>query len=156
MDRRYKPLAPAETLAARRALTEELAAEPATPIPVVVRKIRTALRLTIAEYAKLCGVSARALADIERDVTSPTLVTVEKLLRPMGLRAGAVSVTGSAAARVQPSTLPAPQERSRINVEEPWEVNYWCQELGVSEAELRAAVKAAGTPVAAVRRQLGK
>jgi len=156
MDRRYKPLAPAETLAARRALTEELAAEPATPIPVVVRKIRTALRLTIAEYAKLCGVSARALADIERDVTSPTLVTVEKLLRPMGLRAGAVSVTGSAAARVQPSTLPAPQERSRINVEEPWEVNYWCKELGVSEAELRAAVKAAGTPVAAVRRQLGK
>jgi transcriptional regulator with XRE-family HTH domain len=57
----------------------------------VVKKIRTTLRFTIAEYARLCGVSARTLADIERGETSPTLVTAEKLLKPMGLRVGAVS-----------------------------------------------------------------
>lgn len=85
MDKRFKPLTPAEALEARRSLTAELAADPGMPIPVVVRKIRTALRLTIVEYAKLCGVSARTLQDIERDESSPTLATAEKLLRPMGM-----------------------------------------------------------------------
>jgi len=91
MDKRFKPLTPAEELHARRALTDELAADPGMPIPAVVRKIRTALRLTIAEYAKLCGVSARTLQDIEREESSPTLLTAEKLLRPMGLVPGAVA-----------------------------------------------------------------
>lgn len=90
MDKRFSPLSPAEALQARRALTDELAAEPAMPIPVVIRKIRTSLRFTIAEYAKLCGVSARTLQDIEREVSSPSLTTVEKLLRPMGMVISAV------------------------------------------------------------------
>lgn len=85
MDKRFKPLSPGEELQARRALADELAADPAMPIPAVVRKIRTSLRLTIAEYAKLCGVSARALQDVERGESSPTLATAEKLLRPMGM-----------------------------------------------------------------------
>jgi len=91
MDKRFKPLTPAEELQARRSLAEELEASPDMSIPVAVKKIRTALRLTIAEYARLCGVSARALADIERGEASPTLATVEKLLKPMGLRVGVVS-----------------------------------------------------------------
>jgi DNA-binding XRE family transcriptional regulator len=90
MDKRFKPLSPAEELQARRALADELAADPGIPIPAVIRKIRTTLRLTIAEYAKLCGVSARTLQDIEREESSPTLATAEKLLRPMGLTLGAV------------------------------------------------------------------
>lgn len=90
MDKRFKPLTPAEALEARRTLADELAAEPSLPIPAVVRKIRTALRLTIAEYAKLCGVSARTLQDIEREESSPTLATAEKLLRPMGMVVSAV------------------------------------------------------------------
>ena len=48
------------------------------------------------------------------------------------------------------------QDRNRINVNEPWEVRHWTQELGVSEAELREAVAAAGVSVSAVRRHLGK
>jgi len=47
--------------------------------------VRQALRLTIKDYATLCGVSARALQDIERQQASPTLVTIEKLLKPMAL-----------------------------------------------------------------------
>jgi DNA-binding XRE family transcriptional regulator len=90
MDKRFKPLSPAEELQARRALADELAADPGIPIPAVIRKIRTTLRLTIAEYAKLCGVSARTLQDIEREESSPTLATAEKLLRPMGLTLSAV------------------------------------------------------------------
>ena len=90
MDKRFKPLTPAEALEARRTLANELAADPSLPIPAVVRKIRTSLRLTIAEYAKLCGVSARTLQDIEREESSPTLATAEKLLRPMGMVVSAV------------------------------------------------------------------
>lgn len=48
------------------------------------------------------------------------------------------------------------QDRSRINVNEPWELRYWTKELGLSEDELREAVKAAGTSVSAVRQHLGK
>jgi XRE family transcriptional regulator, regulator of sulfur utilization len=90
MDKRFKPLSPAEELQARRALADELAADPAIPIPAVVKKIRTTLRLTISEYASLCGVSARTLQDVEREESSPTLATVEKLLRPMGMVLSAV------------------------------------------------------------------
>lgn len=90
MDKRFNPLSPAEELQARRALVDELAADPTIPIPAVIRKIRTSLRLTLAEYAKLCGVSARTLQDVEREESSPTLATAEKLLRPMGMVLGAV------------------------------------------------------------------
>lgn len=49
-----------------------------------------------------------------------------------------------------------PADRSRINVHEKWEVEWWCKELGVSEAELQAAVQKAGVMAADVRKQLGK
>lgn len=91
MDKRFKPLTTIEELDVRRALLDDIDANPGRPIPEVIRLIRTTLRLTIAEYAKLCGVSARGLQDIERGIKSPTLDTVAKLLRPMGLRAGVVT-----------------------------------------------------------------
>jgi DNA-binding transcriptional regulator YiaG len=90
MDKRYTVLSPTEQNLLRRELMERLAASPDTPIPQVIREIRKTLRFTIPEYAKICNVSPRTLQDIEREVSSPTLDTVEKLLRPMGLRAGAV------------------------------------------------------------------
>ena len=49
-----------------------------------------------------------------------------------------------------------PQDRSRINVNERWEVDYWCKELGVSQQELEQAVKSVGPSVSAVRQRLGK
>jgi len=96
MDKRFKPLSPQELLAVRRELTSQLTESPDLPIPIVIRKIRTALRYTIAEYATICGVSARTLAEIERGNNSPTLATVEKLLKPMGMAPGAVSTSASA------------------------------------------------------------
>lgn len=47
-------------------------------------------------------------------------------------------------------------DRDRINVNEDYELQYWTQTLGVSEDELRAAVKAVGPTAAAVRDHLGK
>lgn len=49
-----------------------------------------------------------------------------------------------------------PQDRSRINVNEPWEVRYWCSEFGCTEAQLRAAVQAVGVSAEAVRRRFRK
>ena len=49
-----------------------------------------------------------------------------------------------------------PQDRSRINVNEEWEVKYWCERLGVTPARLRSAVKKAGPMAKDVRRELKK
>lgn len=97
MDKRYKALSPAEAIDARRTLANELAADPTLPIPQVIKKIRNTLRLTIAEYARICGVSARTLQDIERGESSPTLATAEKLLKPMGMVVSAVTKPHTAA-----------------------------------------------------------
>nr|WP_315249388.1 helix-turn-helix transcriptional regulator [uncultured Duganella sp.] len=90
MDKRYSTLSPAEQNQLRHDLLTRLAAAADMPIPDVIREIRKTLRLTIPEYAKICDVSPRTLQDIERGVSSPTLYTVDKLLKPMGMRAGAV------------------------------------------------------------------
>jgi hypothetical protein len=47
-----------------------------------------------------------------------------------------------------------PQDRSRINLHEKWEVQYWTKELGVTQEELERAVKQAGNSVDAVRQHL--
>ncbi len=49
-----------------------------------------------------------------------------------------------------------PQDRSRVNINEPWELQYWSKKFGVSEAQLKEAVKAAGASADAVSKHLGK
>lgn len=91
MDKRFKPISTSEEFDIRRALLDDIEAHPGRPVPEVIRLVRTTLRFTMAEYAKWCGVSARGLQDIERGIKSPTLDTVAKLLRPLGLRVGVVT-----------------------------------------------------------------
>jgi len=47
-------------------------------------------------------------------------------------------------------------DRLRINVNEPHEVRYWTQELGLTEDQLRQAVQAVGVMAENVRIHLGK
>ena len=49
-----------------------------------------------------------------------------------------------------------PQDASRVNVHEDYEVAYWTKKWGVTKAALEAAVKKAGTSVTAVAKELGK
>lgn len=49
-----------------------------------------------------------------------------------------------------------PADRTRINVNEPWEVRYWTAELGCSEDALRAAVDAVGPMRDDVARHLAR
>jgi len=49
-----------------------------------------------------------------------------------------------------------PQDASRINIHEDYEVRYWTKALDVTKQELEAAVKKVGTSADAVREELGK
>jgi Protein of unknown function (DUF3606) len=45
-------------------------------------------------------------------------------------------------------------DRSKINMQEPYEVKYWTRQLGVSPAQLQKAVEKVGNSAAAVRKEL--
>ncbi len=47
-----------------------------------------------------------------------------------------------------------PADTARINVHETWAVAYWTQHFGVTEAQLRTAVKLVGAAAADVKRHL--
>ena len=47
-------------------------------------------------------------------------------------------------------------DRSRINLDEDYEVKYWTRHLGVSAEELKRLVDKVGNSAAAVRKELGK
>lgn len=49
-----------------------------------------------------------------------------------------------------------PQDRSRINIHEEWEVRYWTEALGVTKEKLTELVKEVGTSASAVRQRLSK
>lgn len=49
-----------------------------------------------------------------------------------------------------------PQDASKINVHEPWEVRYWTEKFGITAEKLEEAVKAVGPGVAKVTDYLGK
>ena len=53
-------------------------------------------------------------------------------------------------------TKRGPADRSRINLTEPYEVRYWCRELQVPPADLRAAVGRVGPMVDDVRAELAR
>ncbi|MGY4333362.1 3-oxoacyl-[acyl-carrier-protein] synthase III [Bradyrhizobium sp. LB1.3] len=46
------------------------------------------------------------------------------------------------------------RDRSKINMNEDFEVKYWTKELGVSRDELQKAVDKVGNSAAAVRKEL--
>jgi hypothetical protein len=47
-----------------------------------------------------------------------------------------------------------PQDRSRINLHEDWEVRYWTKALGVSRERLEQLVREHGNSAEAVRKAL--
>jgi len=53
-------------------------------------------------------------------------------------------------------TKKGPQDGSKINVHEAWELDYWCKKFGVTDQQLKDAVAAVGTSVQKVKEHLGK
>jgi hypothetical protein len=52
-------------------------------------------------------------------------------------------------------TKKIPQDSGKISLSEHWEVLYWTKTLGVSEKELREAVKRVGNSAERVKEDLG-
>ncbi|HKW28629.1 MAG TPA: DUF3606 domain-containing protein [Verrucomicrobiae bacterium] len=53
-------------------------------------------------------------------------------------------------------TKKGPQDASKINIHEPYEVEYWHKKFGVTPQELRDAVSKVGVSVDKVQKHLGK
>lgn len=49
-----------------------------------------------------------------------------------------------------------PQDATKVNVNESWELDYWSKKFGVTTEKLKEAVKAVGTSATAVQKYLGK
>lgn len=47
-----------------------------------------------------------------------------------------------------------PEDRTKINIHEAWEVEYWSKKFGVSAAKLKEAVQRVGVSVDKVREYL--
>jgi XRE family transcriptional regulator, regulator of sulfur utilization len=90
MQRVHRNLSRDEVEALRRELAD-LVPEARSNIAPLLRKMRLITRKSQSEYARLCGVAPRVLADIESGKGSPTVDTLEKLLRPFGYRVGVVA-----------------------------------------------------------------
>lgn len=88
MDKRYKPLSLSDQLRIRREVVEDILNNPQWPLLQVIKHLKTSLRLTTAELAKVTGISARTLQDIEQGRSQGTVQTMNKILGVMGLRLG--------------------------------------------------------------------
>jgi hypothetical protein len=53
-------------------------------------------------------------------------------------------------------TKRSPQDSSRVNIHEDYEVEYWTHKWSVTRAQLEAAVEKVGVSAAAVAKELGK
>lgn len=49
-----------------------------------------------------------------------------------------------------------PADPKRVNVNESWEVKWWCNHFKCTDAQLRDAVRVVGEMADDVRRQLGR
>ena len=81
-----------EAVEALRLRLNELVPVRGTTIRQAIRMMRLITRKSQTEYARMCGVAPRVVAAIEAGTGSPTVETLEKLLRPFGYRIGVVRV----------------------------------------------------------------
>ena len=91
MRRVHRNLSRAEIESLRLRLTELVPVRGGS-IRQVVRMMRLITRKSQSEYARMCAVAPRVLAAVEAGTGSPTVETLEKLLRPFGFRVGVVRV----------------------------------------------------------------
>lgn len=86
MDKRFNPIPIQEQVHLRKQAVDEVLAHPEWNLGEAARHLRTTMRLTIKEMAKVTDLSERTLRDIESGRSSGTIATAEKLLGLVGLR----------------------------------------------------------------------
>jgi len=92
MDKRFNPLSIAEQLELRQQAIEDVLSHPQWSLPQAVRHLRTTMRLTVAEMAKLTGVAQRTLQDIEQERSEGSVQTMNRILGVVGLKLGVARI----------------------------------------------------------------
>jgi len=90
MDKRYNALSLSEQLALRKQAVEDVLSHPEWSLAEAIRHLRTTMRLTTAELAKLAGVGFRTLQDIEGERSEGTVQTMNRIFGVVGLKLGVV------------------------------------------------------------------
>ena len=127
-----------EQSVARRQTLADILQHPEWGWVEVIKRIKTGLRLTTTDLARLAGLSMRTVQDIERGQSEGSVKTMNKLLGILGLRLGVVAVDAQA-------YLPLLQSISK-----PWAIT----ELPVPQQTPRALMKPAARPVRASKPEL--
>jgi DNA-binding XRE family transcriptional regulator len=89
MDKRLKPVDPAESLKERQALYAALR-DGSLSLPDAVKRLRRLSKLTQPEFAAHRGISVQALRQIESGRGNPTIETLNKIVEVFGLQVGFV------------------------------------------------------------------
>lgn len=92
MDKRRKPLTPPEQLLPREKMPAMVAEHPEWEVPRMLKEIRRALHLTVADMARVGRICEPALRNAEAGRGSPSLSSVAGLLRPLRLKLPVVPV----------------------------------------------------------------
>jgi transcriptional regulator with XRE-family HTH domain len=93
MKRVHRNLSRDEVEGLRERLSELVPMESAG-VAELLRMMRLIARKSQAEYARMCGGAPRVLTNIEGGIGSPTVETLEKLVRPFGFQVGVVMKGG--------------------------------------------------------------
>lgn len=84
---RHRPLSAEESIDARRALRER-AEQARLPWSQGVRALRKALGMTQAGFARAFKLTVRQVSELENGAANPTVQTLERLSKPLGLTVG--------------------------------------------------------------------
>ncbi len=90
MDKRRKKLSAEEQLDLRERMNALVEANPDWDVPRILREVRTSLHLTQRDMARVGKISEPTLRNIEARRHSPSIETVEAMLRPFGLKLAVV------------------------------------------------------------------
>lgn len=90
MDKRRKKLTAGEQLDLRERMTALLEEHPDWDVSQALREIRRSLHLTQRDMARVGKISEPTLRNIEARRHSPSIETVEAMLRPFGLKLAVV------------------------------------------------------------------
>lgn len=85
MDKRFKALSPIEQIQKRQQVLDIIEQHPEWEIHQVAKFLRTELRLTLQEMAKITKIAPQTLQKLEQEDGNPTLQSILKLFNAFGL-----------------------------------------------------------------------
>ena len=111
MDKRYTALTLQQQLELRRQAVEDVLANPQWSLPEAIRHLKTTMRITTSELARLSGLAFRTLQDIEREHSEGSVQTMNRIFSILGLKLGVVRHSPASDAQAQSEQA---QEATRL------------------------------------------